>query len=210
MAKKKTKPAKAKKALKSQRTSTAKLARKSPKVNMTRFAATKGAAASRHAWCMSQRSEVAQRSLRTAIGLLRITADDRGVVAIERVSKSVVVAGSTKANQHAEKAVRELREYFAGKRRRFTVMLHLAGTDFQRRAWAAMRQIPYGTTISYAQQARRVGAPRATRAVGSANGANPVPIIVPCHRVIASDGSLGGYALGLAMKRRLLALEQEG
>jgi O-6-methylguanine DNA methyltransferase len=71
-----------------------------------------------------------------------------------------------------------------------------------------MRQIPYGTTISYAQQARRVGAPRATRAVGSANGANPVPIIVPCHRVTASDDSLGGYALGLAMKRRLLALEQ--
>jgi len=104
--------------------------------------------------------------------------------------------------------VRELREYFAGKRRRFTVKLHLEGTDFQRRAWAAMRTIPYGDTMSYAQQSKQIGRPRATRAVGSANGANPVPIIVPCHRVIASDGSLGGYALGLAMKRRLLALEQ--
>ena len=156
---------------------------------------------------MSQRSEVAQRSLRTSVGLLRITADDRGVVAVERVSKSVVAVGSTKANQHAEKAVRELREYFAGKRRRFTVKLHLEGTDFQRRAWAAMRTIPYGATMSYAQQSKQIGKPRATRAVGSANGANPVPIIVPCHRVIASDGSLGGYALGLAMKRRLLALE---
>jgi len=142
------------------------------------------------------------------VGLLRVTADDHGVVAIERVAKSVVGAGSTTANQHAEKAVRELREYFAGKRRRFTVKLHLEGTPFQERAWAAMRRIPYGATISYAQQAKQIGKPRATRAVGSANGANPVPIIVPCHRVIASDGSLGGYALGLAMKRRLLALEQ--
>lgn len=70
-----------------------------------------------------------------------------------------------------------------------------------------MQEIPYGATISYGQQAKRIGKPRATRAVGTANGANPIPIIVPCHRVIASDGSLGGYALGLAMKRRLLALE---
>jgi methylated-DNA-[protein]-cysteine S-methyltransferase len=83
----------------------------------------------------------------------------------------------------------------------------MKGTEFQQRAWAAMRRIPYGTTISYARQAERIGNPRATRAVGTANGANPIPIIVPCHRVIASDGSLGGYALGLAMKRRLLALE---
>jgi len=157
---------------------------------------------------MSRRSGVAQRSLRTPVGHLRITADDRGVVAIERVAKSVVVVGSAKASRHAEKAVRELREYFAGKRRRFTVRLHLEGTDFQRRAWAAMRTIPYGDTMSYAQQSKQIGKPRATRAVGSANGANPVPIIVPCHRVIASDGSLGGYALGLTMKRRLLALEQ--
>jgi methylated-DNA-[protein]-cysteine S-methyltransferase len=70
-----------------------------------------------------------------------------------------------------------------------------------------MRRVPYGATMSYAQQARRAGAPRAVRAVGSANGANPVPVIVPCHRIVASDGSLGGYALGLAVKRRLLALE---
>ena len=157
---------------------------------------------------MSRRSEVAQRTLRTAVGLLRVTADDVGVVAIERVRKSVVADGSTRANRHAERAVRELREYFAGKRRSFTVKLHLEGTTFQERAWAAMREIPYGATISYAQQAKQIGAPRATRAVGSANGANPVPIIVPCHRVVASDGSLGGYALGLTMKRRLLALER--
>jgi methylated-DNA-[protein]-cysteine S-methyltransferase len=156
---------------------------------------------------MSARSGVARRSLRTAVGVLRVTADDVGVVAIDRVAVPVASSGGVKANRHAEMAVRQLREYFAGKRRRFDVPLHLQGTSFQRRAWAVMRRIPYGATISYARQAQRLGQPRATRAVGAANGANPIPIIVPCHRVIASDGSLGGYALGSAMKRKLLALE---
>lgn len=150
---------------------------------------------------------MAQRSLRTPVGLLRITADDRGVTAIDRVVRSSARAGSIKARHHVDTAARQLREYFAGARTRFTVPLHLEGTVFQKQAWAAMRRIPYGKTISYARQARAIGRPRATRAVGTANGSNPVPIIVPCHRVIASDGSLGGYALGLAMKRRLLALE---
>ncbi|MFM8417919.1 MAG: methylated-DNA--[protein]-cysteine S-methyltransferase [Actinomycetota bacterium] len=150
---------------------------------------------------------LAQRSLRTTVGVLRVTADDIGIVAIERVKQLVTITGSAKANRHAERTVCQLREYFAGMRRRFDVPLHLEGTDFQERAWAAMRKIPFGSTISYAQQAKQIGKPRATRAVGTANGANPVPIIVPCHRVIASDGSLGGYALGLAMKRKLLALE---
>ena len=149
----------------------------------------------------------ARRSLRTPVGVLRVTADAIGVVAIERVKQLASVDGDSKANRLAEKAVAQLREYFAGKRRRFDVPLHLDGTTFQQRAWAAMRKIPFGSTISYAQQAKQIGNPRATRAVGTANGANPVPIIVPCHRVVASDGSLGGYALGLAMKRRLLALE---
>ena len=85
--------------------------------------------------------------------------------------------------------------------------LDLEGTEFQRKAWQAMRKIPFGETISYGEQARKVGKPKAYRAVGSANGKNPIPIIVPCHRVLASDGSLGGYSLGLPMKRRLLALE---
>jgi methylated-DNA-[protein]-cysteine S-methyltransferase len=87
------------------------------------------------------------------------------------------------------------------------VKLDLEGTEFQRKAWQAMRKIPFGETISYGDQARKVGKPTAYRAVGSANGKNPIPIIVPCHRVLASDGSLGGYSLGLSMKRRLLALE---
>lgn len=153
----------------------------------------------------------AQRTLRTPVGLLRVTADERGVVAIDRVTQAVRASrkdsNSRSAKKHADVAVMQLREYFAGKRRKFAVPLSLHGTDFQRRAWAAMRTIPFGTTVSYARQARIIGSPRAVRAVGSANGANPVPIIVPCHRVIASDGSLGGYALGLKMKRWLLAHE---
>ena len=85
--------------------------------------------------------------------------------------------------------------------------LDLRGTDFQLAAWRALCRIPFGTTVSYADQAVMIGSPRATRAVGSANGRNPIPIIVPCHRVVARDGSLGGYSLGLDMKRALLALE---
>ncbi|MGA1453869.1 MAG: methylated-DNA--[protein]-cysteine S-methyltransferase [Ilumatobacteraceae bacterium] len=157
---------------------------------------------------------LAQRWLRTPIGVLRVTASDRGVTNIDRVAmKSNRVAcqssqrGTSAAQRQADRAVRELREYFAGKRTRFTVPVQLEGTPFQERAWATMSKIPYGRTMSYAEQATAMRAPRAVRAVGSANGANPVPIIVPCHRVVASNGGLGGYALGLAMKRWLLAHE---
>ena len=154
--------------------------------------------------------QAAQRTLRTPVGVLRVTASERGVTAIERVSRASVASRakvSARAARHADTAVRQLREYFAGTRRKFAVSLDLDGTEFQQQAWAAMCGIRYGHTLSYAQQAKAIGKPKAVRAVGSANGANPVPIIVPCHRVIASDGSLGGYALGLAMKRYLLALE---
>ena len=154
--------------------------------------------------------QAAQRTLRTPVGVLRVTASERGVTAVERVLRASVASRakvSPRAARHADRAVRQLREYFAGTRRNFTVPLHLEGTEFQQQAWAAMCDISYGRTMSYAQQAKAIGKPKAVRAVGSANGANPVPIIVPCHRVIASDGSLGGYALGLTMKRYLLALE---
>ena len=104
-------------------------------------------------------------------------------------------------------AQRELEEYFAGERREFSVALAPAGTPFQMRVWQALRAIPYGETISYLELAQRVGSPRAFRAVGQANGHNPISIIVPCHRVIAADGSLGGYGGGLERKRTLLALE---
>ena len=105
-------------------------------------------------------------------------------------------------------AVRELEEYFAGERRAFEVGVGAAGTEFQQRAWQVLRSIPYGETISYGEQARRLGNPRAVRAVGGANGRNPVGIIVPCHRVIGADGSLTGFGGGVDVKRWLLDHEQ--
>lgn len=104
-------------------------------------------------------------------------------------------------------AVTQLEEYFAGKRRRFELPLAPRGTEFQRQVWRALTEIPYGKTISYGELARRIDKPSASRAVGLANGANPLPIIVPCHRVIGADGSLTGFGGGLPIKRRLLALE---
>jgi methylated-DNA-[protein]-cysteine S-methyltransferase len=106
-------------------------------------------------------------------------------------------------------AARQLHEYFAGVRTRFDLPLALQGTPFQRRVWDALLEIPYGTTCSYAELARGIGAPKAVRAAGSANGANPIPIVVPCHRVIASGGGLGGYGGGLDRKQFLLALERQ-
>jgi O-6-methylguanine DNA methyltransferase len=103
---------------------------------------------------------------------------------------------------------RQLEEYFDGGRREFDLPLDLRGTPFQLRVWAELQRIPYGSTISYGELARRLGNPNLTRAVGAANGANPVSIVVPCHRVIGADGSLTGYGGGLDAKRRLLELER--
>jgi methylated-DNA-[protein]-cysteine S-methyltransferase len=100
----------------------------------------------------------------------------------------------------------QLEEYFAGERTDFDVPMELDGTEFQRDVWAELSRIPYGTTISYGELARRVGRPKSPRAVGQANGRNPIPVIVPCHRVLASNG-IGGYGGGLPMKRALLAVE---
>jgi len=105
-------------------------------------------------------------------------------------------------------AVGELDEYFRRERREFTVPLRLCGTDFQCAAWSAMQQIPYGATASYADEARLMGHPSAFRAVGNANGANPLVIFVPCHRIVAADGSIGGYSAGLDKKRFLLGIER--
>lgn len=104
-------------------------------------------------------------------------------------------------------AARQLDEYFARRRRSFDLPLALGGTEFQRQVWTTLAEIPYGETISYGELARWVGRPGASRAVGQANGANPIAIILPCHRVIAADGSIGGYGGGLPTKRMLLALE---
>lgn len=103
--------------------------------------------------------------------------------------------------------VAQLREYFSRLRHRFDLPLDLRGTPFQRRVWEELLSVPYGQTVSYGELARRIGKPEAVRAVGQAVGANPVPIIVPCHRVVGADGSLVGYGSGLEVKEALLRLE---
>lgn len=104
----------------------------------------------------------------------------------------------------------QLDEYFAGERRDFDLPLRFVGTDFQKRVWQALQRIPYGETISYAEQARRIGQARAVRAVANANGANLLSVVVPCHRVVGSNGTLTGYGGGLEVKQFLLALEALG
>ena len=130
-----------------------------------------------------------------------------------RTPASAGAAGVAEGAEAAEAAVldeaaRQLSEYFCGQRRAFDLPLALEGTAFQRRVWDALLGIGYGQTVSYGQLADRIGRPTAARAVGLANGRNPVSIIVPCHRVVGSDGSLTGYGGGLGNKRRLLELEQ--
>ena len=105
-------------------------------------------------------------------------------------------------------AIRQLGEYFARERKHFDLPLLPQGTPFQRTVWRSLEEIPYGETITYGELARRVGNAKAFRAVGTANGANPLPIVVPCHRVIAAGGKLGGFGGGLAMKQQLLDLER--
>ena len=107
-------------------------------------------------------------------------------------------------------AIAQLRDYFDGNRRVFDLPLLPRGTPFQLQVWQALREIPYGQTISYAELARRIGKPKAVRAVGAANGKNPLSIVIPCHRVIGSDGSLTGYGGGMKNKEYLLALEGSG
>lgn len=107
----------------------------------------------------------------------------------------------------ALQAITELSEYFVGKRQQFTIPLKFYGTPFQQEVWQALCQIPYGQTISYKALAENIGKPTAFRACANANGKNPISLIVPCHRVIASDGSLGGYTGGVAIKKTLLKLE---
>ena len=108
-----------------------------------------------------------------------------------------------------KEAIEQLQAYFSGKRFHFSLPLQLSGTPFQKDVWHALQTIPYGTTISYQELAYRAGYPRAARAVGNANGKNPIPIVLPCHRVIRSDGSIGGYSSGISIKHQLLQLEQQ-
>ena len=120
---------------------------------------------------------------------------------------TILATGDVAPERHLRQALAELREFFAGERQVFTVALDPWGTDFYRAAWAEVARVPFGETRSYGEIARAIGAPAAVRAVGAANGANPVAPFVPCHRIVGSDGRLTGYGPGLPLKARLLAME---
>lgn len=145
------------------------------------------------------------------VGPLFVAASDDGLRAIEfRANRHPVKRdGDWQPGDNAvlRLARKQLGEYFAGKRRTFDLPLSPRGTEFQRSVWTTLATIPYGETVSYAQLAARVGKPSAMRAVGAANGRNPLPIVLPCHRVIGADGSLTGFGGGLPTKQYLLKLE---
>ena len=149
------------------------------------------------------------------VGNLKLVASDKGLAAIlwEQDNPRRVRLGETVEDETHPVLVEtegQLKEYFAGKRKSFSLSLDLAGTEFQKSVWEALLGIPFGETRSYGQLAKQLGNPRSTRAVGAANGRNPISIVIPCHRVIGSTGKLTGFAGGLAAKEHLLAIEGQG
>ncbi|MFN8051581.1 MAG: methylated-DNA--[protein]-cysteine S-methyltransferase [Acidimicrobiales bacterium] len=161
---------------------------------------------------------VTRRTHPSPLGTLTLVASDAGLRAVlfpeERPGRVVIVEADAESEaapegrlELLERTARQLDEYFAGDRHEFDLELDPVGTPFQLRAWEALRRIPYGATGTYGEQAVRMGSPSAVRAVGAANGRNPISIIVPCHRVVGADGTLTGYAGGMDAKRFLLDLE---
>ena len=142
--------------------------------------------------------------LKTPLGYLEINGTEKGISKIEFLNARVRI---NRVPALLKPCVEQLKEYFKGERHDFTVALDLTGSPFQVRVWEELTRIPYGTTISYLELARRTGDTKALRAVGGANGANPVVIIVPCHRVIGKDGKLVGYGGGIKRKKWLLEHE---
>ncbi len=143
--------------------------------------------------------------LASPLGWLKLTASKEALIALEFVAAP---SETYYPNAITTEARKQLEEYFAAERQRFSLPLAPQGTPFQRKVWQALQTIPYGQTVSYKTIAAQINNPKAVRAVGLANGRNPIPIIIPCHRVVAADGSLGGFSSGLWRKEWLLKLEQ--
>lgn len=143
------------------------------------------------------------------LGPLTLVADDQGLceICFEAEQRPNANDDWQRAPKRLAAARKQLTEYFAGRRTTFDLPLHPRGTPFQLAVWDELLRIPFGITVSYGELAQRIGKPKAVRAVGAANGRNPIPIIVPCHRVIGADHSLTGYGGGLWIKRALLGLE---
>jgi methylated-DNA-[protein]-cysteine S-methyltransferase len=152
------------------------------------------------------------KTMKSPVGNLKLVASAKGLAAIlweDDDPRRVRLKADTEDATHPVllETERQLNEYFAGRRQTFSLELDFAGTEFQKKVWRALLTIPFGETRSYGQIAKQVGNSRAMRAVGAANGKNPISIVAPCHRVIGSTGKLTGFAGGLAAKERLLALE---
>lgn len=144
-------------------------------------------------------------SFKSPIGEIFLSSSDKGLSSLSWATPKNALRNDKHA--HLNQAVVELKEYFSGLRSEFSLALSPKGTQFQLEVWEELMKIPFGQTISYKELAKVLNRPGAQRAVGSANGKNPLPIIIPCHRVIASNGELGGYSAGLKIKQELLALE---
>jgi|WetSurMetagenome_2_1015567.scaffolds.fasta_scaffold167245_1 methylated-DNA-[protein]-cysteine S-methyltransferase len=144
----------------------------------------------------------------TTLGLLEIEAAEAGVTRVRIGARGKPrEVGDGDALSHAQQTAREIVGYLRGTLRRFTVPVVAEGTAFQKAVWTELRRIPYGSRCTYGEIAARLGRPRGARAVGAACGANPVPILVPCHRVVAAEGALGGFGAGVGVKQTLLDLE---
>jgi methylated-DNA-[protein]-cysteine S-methyltransferase len=160
--------------------------------------------------------QLVYKFMRSPVGRLKLVASDRGLVAIlwdaDNETNRVTLSSAEKQNRHPilVKAEGQLKDYFDGRRKRFSLKLDLRGTPFQQKVWRALLKIPFGETRTYSNIARTIGHPNAARAVGAANGKNPISIIAPCHRLIGSTGKLHGFAGGLKAKADLLKLESGG
>lgn len=144
--------------------------------------------------------------IETPVGILELKGDAEGLASVLfKDAENVMV--SEKIPKELKETVNQLQEYFEGKRKEFNLILSPEGTDFQKKVWKQLEQIPFGKTTSYQQMANQLGDPKVIRAAASANGKNPISIIIPCHRVIGTDGSLTGYAGGLHRKKWLLEHE---
>jgi methylated-DNA-[protein]-cysteine S-methyltransferase len=152
-----------------------------------------------------------QYALKTKIGTLYLVASENGLRSLlfyqQKIPMVTTLNSQSKIEKHLKAAVAQVEQYLLGKRKTFDLKLDLAGTKFQQQVWNELVKIPFGQTLSYKDVAEKINNPKAVRAVGTANGRNPICIVVPCHRVIAANGTLGGYVAGLKVKKQLLDLE---
>jgi methylated-DNA-[protein]-cysteine S-methyltransferase len=148
-----------------------------------------------------------RRIIASPVGPLTLVASPEALLAVRFGAESSAGDADASPSPWLDVAARQLAEWFAGQRREFELPLEPRGTEFQLRVWGALRRIPFGERRSYRDIAQAIGAPRAVRAVGAANGRNPLSIVIPCHRVVGANGSLTGFSGGLAIKRALLGIE---